>query len=486
MGSNSEYEISSLDCCILGELDPSMGNKQYKLELIVHEGNYDLIGKKETWWDNSHDWNSTVDGYILFKKNRKDKKGGGVALYVRDTNICTEIQEEEPSSPTESIWLKLKGAKNKKNLVVGIYYHPSSQKEDKDATFEKQLASISKKNDVVIMGDFNFPDICWDTNSAKHGPSKRFLTCVVDNFLQQKVEEGTRGSAILDLILTNRDGLVDKITTMGTLGESDRVILEFSIIKKAKANYNKFRKMISEVQWQHTLKGKGVQEGWESLKKKILEAQLLPSRKKCRRQQRKPTWLHKRSSDSLKEEKNMYRKNCIRKAKAENELRIARHAKHNKKAFFRYIQTSRHEKEKGVQLLKVDGSVITDDNQKAETLNTYFASEICNREEVQAGSERWQPKINRQMIEEYLGGINTSKSPGPSELHPRVIKELVEELSEPLAIIFDKSWKTGEVPDDWRRAKVVLIFKKGKEDKPGNYRPVSLTSSPGKNLEQII
>ncbi|KAF7249418.1 RNA-directed DNA polymerase from mobile element jockey [Varanus komodoensis] len=70
-------------------------------------------------------------------------------------------------------------------------------------------------------------------------------------------------------------------------------------------------------------------------------------------------------------------------------------------------------------------------------------------------------RIDRQMVKEYLDGINTFKSPGPSELHPRVIKELEEELSEPLAIIFDKSWKTGEVPDDWRRANVVPIFKRG-------------------------
>ncbi|KAF7244438.1 hypothetical protein EYD10_09334 [Varanus komodoensis] len=66
------------------------------------------------------------------------------------------------------------------------------------------------------------------------------------------------------------------------------------------------------------------------------------------------------------------------------------------------------------------------------------------------------------MVKEYLLGINTFTSPGPDELHPRVIKELMEEFLEPLSIIFDKSWKT-EVPDDWRRANIVPIFKKGKK-----------------------
>ncbi|KAF7239069.1 hypothetical protein EYD10_14280 [Varanus komodoensis] len=201
------------------------------------------------------------------------------------------------------------------------------------------------------------------------------------------------------------------------------------------------------------------------------------------------TW---KQGQATKEEYNQIARNCrngIRKAKTENELGIAKDAKHNKKAFFRYIQNKRHEK--GVQLLKVDGRVMTDDKEKAEVLNSYFAlvfshKEICTQEEVQAGSERWQPKIDRQMVKEYLDGINTLKSMGPDELYPRVIKELAEELSEPWAIIFDKSWKTGEVPDDWRRGNVVPIFKKGKKDEPGNYRPVSLTSIPGKILEKII
>jgi len=42
------------------------------------------------------------------------------------------------------------------------------------------------------------------------------------------------------------------------------------------------------------------------------------------------------------------------------------------------------------------------------------------------------------------------------------------------------------VPKDWRKANVTPIFKKGKKENPGNYRPVSLTSIPGKVMEQLI
>ncbi|WP_221627776.1 hypothetical protein, partial [Proteus mirabilis] len=56
----------------------------------------------------------------------------------------------------------------------------------------------------------------------------------------------------------------------------------------------------------------------------------------------------------------------------------------------------------------------------------------------------------------------------------------------PLSIIFAKSWEMGEVPEYWRKAKVTPVFKKGKKEDPGNYRPVSLTSVPGKVMEQLI
>ncbi|CAJ0967759.1 unnamed protein product [Ranitomeya imitator] len=121
--------------------------------------------------------------------------------------------------------------------------------------------------------------------------------------------------------------------------------------------------------------------------------------------------------------------------------------------------------------------MVVDDEEKANILNTFFSTVFTVENEMLGEIPRNNENpilqvtnLTQEEVRNRLNKIKIDKSPGPDGIHPRVLRELT----------------TGSVPQDWRIANVVPIFKKGSKSEPGNYRPVSLTSIVGKIFEGFL
>ena len=95
-------------------------------------------------------------------------------------------------------------------------------------------------------------------------------------------------------------------------------------------------------------------------------------------------------------------------------------------------------------------------------------------------------KFTSNGIEKLLKGLNAHKAPGPDTLSPRLLKELSSEIAPLLQLVYQKSLDTSCVPEDWRKANVTPIYKKGPKYLAENYRPVSLTSVCCKIMEHVL
>ena len=90
------------------------------------------------------------------------------------------------------------------------------------------------------------------------------------------------------------------------------------------------------------------------------------------------------------------------------------------------------------------------------------------------------------MVAMKIKAMKDNKSPGVDGIPQKILMETVEQVSLPLARVFNLSLKEGVVPFEWKDANIIPLFKKGSRNKSENYRPVSLTSAICTVLERLI
>ena len=505
----------------------SIVNKIDEVKAIMAVNKPDIMAMTETWTHGGiGDDYLNVDGYeLILRSDRNDTengRGGGIIIYVNKEMNVRKLDEIPMCNQTASIEFVSGGEKIRVHVV---YRSPNSKKANDDGLCQwvKEMRGTN-----ILIGDFNFPDIDW-ANGVARSKGRDFLEATAEQFLEQYVTEPTHTSGnVLDLVLCNKE-IIKEVRTEGRIGRSDHDIVAFNITvtrdkdqsqrmlpNYGKANFEEMRRKMAEKNWKRELEGKDVNEMWISIRgfvRKIMSDHI-PAKK--RRAMKDPPWMDgdirrcirekkaawKKWKETKKEkDRNEYKKKGaetkkkIRKKKNSHEKKVAECRKTNPKMFYAFINRAKKTRSRIGPLTNNDGDVITDPKEQANILNNQYVSVFTRDDGVvpsveaeNANGEKIEDIcVDREVVLRVIDNLKEQSAAGPDGIPPRVIKELRNEIAEPLAILFRESLDTGRIPDDWRDAEVTPIYKKkGKKSEAANYRPVSLTNVTGKLMERIV
>ena len=476
----------------------------------------------------------------MYRKDRVNKKGGGVLLYVHKSLKSIPCEEMELSDFSDSVWCIIQIDTETKILVGTVYRSPSSDMSNNEKLLklfeEAHRVARKSRSHSLIMGDFNLPEIDYKTCTVSAGEDSfawRFYNLAHDIYLTQKVTEPTRfmtgqQPSKLDYIFVDDDNLVDEIEYLPPIGASDHLGLLCKIryktpdptssttVKRAywRGDYASMAEHLVDIDWQAELSGKSVQEIWNFIRDKYNEAvekfvPVVGSKRKM-----KSNFMSSETLKLIKERNRLfgiYKKtnlttdytrykevrnrvvSMIRHDKEKLTQELVSNFKQNPKAFYGFVRSKQSVKPRAVQVRKSDRSLTQSETETANELLKFFQSVFVqeDKDPIPSFNQRTDKtltvgEISQADVSKKLSQLLVNKSPGPDGLHPKVLKEMSGILDLPLTILFNKSLKEGELPDDWTTADVIAIFKKGSKLEAGNYRPVSLTSIPCKVLESIV
>ena len=224
----------------------SIINKKSELNIMVDDIKPHIIGITESWAENDiTDAELGLEGYVMFKKDRMGKRGGGVLLYIKETIPAYEVQLQEEADCKEALWCNL--VTGHTTITIGVVYRCPNITIQNNEKIHNAISEVSK-GDCIIMGDFNHGNIKWDSQQSTGVEDQKFLCLVQDNFLTQHVLEPTRAARVLDIVLSSQKEFVDNVVIQEPLGSSDHNQLHFNInIKSDKTKVKQCRRDLREV-----------------------------------------------------------------------------------------------------------------------------------------------------------------------------------------------------------------------------------------------
>ena len=515
----------------------SLRNKGKLLEAIIDDTEPDIILGTETWLDESIKSSEILPNYLGYDVQRRDRKSdehGGVLIAARrDLQLGNISRSDSTELISGTVSLS-----NQKKMTVAAYYRPPNRVDEEyiNNTMEEisKLKSRCKRNVLVMGGDFNLPDINWVdlTITGNQNPTRvnqSFLDIIADNGLEQQVDFPTRKDKQLDLILTTHPSYKQRCKPLPSIGNSDHDIVLYDTTFAAHRPKPERRKIylwkradISGIKQDISNFGdtfkksvfNDIDSMWNSFTSTIQDTmeRRVPTKmtmarythpwmnRKIKKTIRRKQRAHRKARKTArKRDRDRYRRLqqevqfSIRRANREYMQDASSNFKENPKKFWSFIK-SRGQEASGVATLKnKNGYLKSDKTSKAENLNEQFQS-VYTREDTSSITDKGRSPnpsmtnitVTCNGIFKLLKNLKSSKATGPDSIPAFILKEAAQELAPILTLIFQRSLDTGIVPEEWRKAWIVPIYKKGDKHLPGNYRPVSLTSITCKVLEHVI
>jgi hypothetical protein len=495
------------------------------MNCLAKDLNPDLILLTETWCsDDTTNEFLSIDGYTLQTDLRRDRTdtangaGGGLLVYSRIGLEIFCIDSDIVFNQYCKFAVKGKLANTHFTL---IYRSPNAPREE--IIQLEELLRSAEENSIVI-GDFNLPGVRWEEGISAQWTAG-LLEAAETRGLVQLVTFPTqvRGN-ILDLIFVDRPDTVVQVEECGRLGKSDHSVLMLTtradvLVAKTtekvpnwgKADWDSIKAAVSSEHWRDTVRRKGAVEAWEAVKSRLEEAVAAWVPLKPRRDPRFPGWMSRDILLKIRKKRRMWKAakrgerveeykqaekevtNMIRKAKRRMEKKLATETTKNSKPFYAYVKKKTRSRTTVGPIKKANGELSKGDAETAEELNNFFTSVFTSDSGSSTTADRRdihpklkKPSITTQEVRKKLEKLSPYSAAGPDGIGPRLLKELSVELAPLLAHVFRSSLAEGRVPEDWKKANVTPIHKKGPKAEPGNYRPVSLTSVSCKVMESIL
>ena len=487
--------------------------------------NCNIICITETWCKDDTLLTAFDDKFQVFMQNRTVGIGGGVLLAVRN-NIGCKLIHKDTIGGCEILIVDIKYSGTNYVRYVAAYRPPDTNVENSVELFNVIHENLQNVNLFMILGDFNLPDISWNEFTTGSRISEEFLTTCLRLGAHQCVNFPTRGENMLDLILCSHRGLINSICSKPPFANSDHVTVlchiapfqKLSVNNQAKpcfrkADYGLINAFLSTLDWSEIYQECNSTNDYWMAFKNILNTivyNFVPyetakdkknvpwfneklKRLRATKQRRWRKYIQSKNIVThceYKQSANEFRKEFL-SAKCSYEKKLFADSSDLNK-FYGYIKSQTKVKSAIPSLRRSDGSMAISDQDKAEEFSSYFASVFVQDNGVLPEFD-FNPKhtVNnftcsvRELIKIVLK-LKSNSSPGPDGFTPKFVKNVLANIADPLYKVYRKSLAEGQVPDDWKSAHIIPIFKKGDAQLTSQYRPVSLTSIFCKILERIV